>query len=310
MTDYRERYDQIYGQLTRAELQKGSKGLEELSLGPELFGHDPDYWLGFYTLEGLELALEEYGFVDDLKALGFRDLGIDIRTSDPDEQLLRLYSEDPPVDDPLVELLVRRDFLRPHTALADRLPDTPLPVLTVTWLLLQNPRAAFTARRPPLPGQNHPGLGVGPQVLELLRNICRRLDLAALVTVPSYFHNALFYSEEFRHFDPHHQGVFLAMCRDLLPALANDVTAASWALHWDMVRNRANGDVPFRWFHELMVSPIADSLVDYFDNRTYRRDVQSALTTHRFTVDHQALDDKLRRRGLRPFDAQKIQSWL
>ncbi len=311
MTQYRERYEQIYGQLTRAELQKGSRGLDELSLGPELFGHDPELWLGFYTLEGLRTALEEYGLVDDLRRLGFEELDIEIGTSDPDEQLFRLHSTTPPVEDPLVELLVRRDFLHPRAPLADRIDQAPLPVLTVTWLMLQNPCAPFNSRRPPLPGQEHPGLGVGLQVLEMLRNICLRLDLAALVTVPSYFHNAFFYSEEFFHFDPRRQGTFLAICRDLMPKLKNDVTAASWAIYWEMVRDRnADEDSPFRWFHELMVAPVADGLVDYFQASSYHRDVQQSLTSHRFDVDRQAVKDKMRRRGLRPFDPEKIQTWI
>ena len=310
MTEYRDRYEQIYGELTRADLQKGSQGLDELSLGPDLFGHDPDRWLGFYTLEGLQIALEEYGLIDDLKHLGVRDTEITIRTSDPDEQLFRLHCKDPPVEAPLVELLVRRDFLRPHSPLADRIDASPLPVLTVTWLMLQNPCAPFTARRPPLPGQQHPGLGVGAQVLEMLRNICHRLDLAAIVTVPSYFHNALFYSEEFFHFDPFLQGSFSALCRDLIPKLKNDVTAVSWAVHWKLVKNRAEDDAPFRWFHDLMVSPVSEDLVDYFTDRAYRRDVQRALTRHSFDVDRDALDEKLRRCGLRPFDPEKIATWL
>lgn len=309
MTRYRDRYEEIYQLLTRAELQRGSQGLEELSLGPELFGHDPERWLGFYTRDGLRVALEKYGFFRDLQRLGFYEFDIEIRTSDPDEQLFRLHCTEPNVDEPLVELLVRRDFIRPQTPLDERVTDSHLPVLTVKWLLLQNPVEQFTADRPPLPGQRHPGLGVGAQVLEMLRNICHRLGLAGIANVPSYFHNALFYSDEFRHFDPLRQGAFLALCRDVMPALGNDITAASWALHWELVHN-GDRDEPFRWFQELMVDPISRPLVDYFDDQAFHRETQKSLTAHNFTVDRRALERTLRRRGLDPFDPDRLSTWI
>lgn len=310
MTRYRDRYQEIYELLSRAELQKGSEGLAEISAGPELFRSDTEKWLGFYTDQGLRIALEKYGFFRDLERLGFHRLRIETRTEDPDEHLVRLWSTEPQIDEPLLELVVRRDFLRPQSALADRLRDSHIPVLTVDWLLLQNPTTPFTAHRPPLPGQDHPGLGVGAQVLEMLRNICLRLDLGAIATVPSYFHNALFYSGEFRHFDPHYQGAFLALCRDLMPAVENSVTAASWALRWECVENRANSQPTFSWFQQLMVNPMTKLLRDYFSGHPYKKDVQKSLSSHDFVVDHEKLHQKLTARGLQPFDTKKVEDWL
>lgn len=306
MTRFRERYQQVYSSLTRADLQKGSEGLAELSAGPDLFGYDSDLWLGFYTHEGVRTALEKYGFNSDLEALGFDETRVEIKTNNPDQHLLRVWSEKPSCDEPLVELVVRRDFLRPYSELADQLTDSHIPVLTVDWLLLQNPTAGFTEERPPLPGQEYPGLGVGAQVLELLRNVCLRLKLAGLATVPSHFHNALFYSAEFRHFDPHWQGAFLALCRDLMPAVRNSVTAASWGLHWKMIKNRNDPDTPFGWFQQLMIAPISELLSDYFASHWYQRQVQKSLTEHDFEVFDRALERNLATRGLEPFDRDKL----
>lgn len=310
MTRYRDRYEEIFELLSRAELQKGSSGLDEISAGPELFGYENDRWLGFYTHEGLEIALRKYGFFRDLERLGFHELRTEARTDDPDRHLFRLWSTRPRVDDPLIELSVRRDFLRPHSELADRVSQTHLPVLTVDWLLMQNPTASFSEVRPPLPGQDFPGLGVGAQVLELLRNVCRRLDLAGIATVPSYFHNALFYSREFRHFDPRFQGQFRALQRDVLPAVDDSITAASWALYWEFVRRKDAPDTPFPWFQQLMVDPVSESFRHYFDDQAYRRERDNTADSHRFQVLTDPLDQKLRRRGICPFDADKIDDWL
>ena len=309
MTHYRDRYEEIYSLLTRAELQQGSKGLEEISAGPELFGYDNEKWLGFYTRDGLRIALRKYGFFRDLERLGFQDFRIETNTDNPDEHLFRLWSRRPAVDEPLIELVVRRDFLRPHSELADRLVDTHIPVLTVDWLLMQNPRASFTAERPPLPGQVYPGLGVGAQVLEMLRNVCKRLELAGITTVPSYFHNAQFYSEEFRHFDPHWQGAFLALSRDLMPKLDNSVAAATWALNWEMVCEKGD-ETPFPWFHQLMVNPLSPLLEEYFEKPSFHADVQQSLRSHAFDVFERPLQNNLRARGIAPFDPDKIDDWI
>jgi hypothetical protein len=308
MTRHRKHYEEIFPQLSRAELQKGAEGLAELSLGPDLFGTETKRFLRFYTAEGVEIALRKYGFFADIEQLGFQDLRIQIDTSDPDEHLLRLWAQQTSVSSPLVELVVRRSFLRPQNELAERFVATHVPVLTVEWLNLQNPRARFTAERPPLPGQSHPGLGVGAQVMELLRNVCRRLQLGGIVTIPSYFHNALFYSEEFYHFDPRRQGAFLALRRDLLPDQGSSITAATWALKWKMVRD-CNTGKPFVWFQDLMVNPISDELSSYFDAPAYRDEVQQALQSHRFELFEAPLDRALQARGIVPFDAEKVAAW-
>ena len=309
MTHYRDRYDDIYNSLSRAELQRGSRGFDDLVAGPDLFEADTSLWLGFYTEEGLDLALEKYGFYRDLARQGFDDVRIETNTSDPNKHLLRLWSADDEIGDPLVELVVRRDYLHPHSELADRVTTSRIAVLTVDWLLLQNPTAQFDAARPPLPGQRFPGLGVGAQVLELLRNACRRLGLAGLANVPSFFHNAFFYSQEFRHFDPRWQGIFLALCRNLLPGSRMSIAAASWAVHWELVRRHAD-DRPTPWFHELMLYALDDKLRAYFDDSPYRREVQKALKNHRFEVDESELSQQLRERGIEPFDPTKIELWI
>ncbi len=309
MTRYRQQYDEIYHQLSRAELQKGSAGLEDLSVGPDLFGRD-DRWLGFYTREGVRIALEKYGFLRDLEHLGFSEVRIETDTDNPDRHLFRLWSKRPDIDEPLIELTVGRNFLHPRSKLTDRLSDRPLPVLSVDWLLMQNPTAEFTAQRPPLPGQAYPGLGVGAQVLELLRNVCRRLNLAGMTSVPSYFHNAHFYESEFFHFDPIYEGKFQALRRDLLSALNDSICAASWALKWGFVHDHHRPDTPFKWFHELMVDPISEPLQKYFNQRDYRRDCRRSARDCRFHLQKAPLRQRLNNQGIEPFDARKIDGWL
>ena len=299
MTRYRDRYEEIYKILTRAELQSGANDFDDLVLGPDLFGADRHRWLRFYTHDGLRIAMEKYGFYRELERMGFRELRLETRTEDPSEHLLRLWSLDPIAPEPLVELVVHRDII-----------FGGIPVLNVQWLRLQNPLGDWPSSRPPLPGQRYPGLGVGSQVLEMLRNVCHRLQLAGIVTTPSYFHNAVFYSSEFLHIDPYFQGTFLALCRDLIPQTSNQVAHASWALHWKMVLNSKREKKPIGWTQKPMLDPIDDRTRTFFESEDYRKEVQRALVDHDFQVLKKPLHDTLQSRGISPFNREKISTWI
>jgi hypothetical protein len=90
-------------------------------------------------------------------------------------------------------------------------------VLYIHWLTLRNPHAHFSAVRPQLPGQEVPGLGLAREIGELLALMARRLELAAVVFRPAYFHTAYPGRHSFRFLDPARQGRFEALVRDLAP---------------------------------------------------------------------------------------------
>jgi hypothetical protein len=78
-------------------------------------------------------------------------------------------------------------------------------VLQVEWLLLQNPQQSFSPERPPLPGQVHPGLGIGDRLMEILIIMTRRVRLEGIVNKPHYFHTAFMFSKEFIFTNPLNQ---------------------------------------------------------------------------------------------------------
>lgn len=308
MTEYRDKFARVFDSLSRLELQDGAHGLEEIGL-EDLFGRGDEKWLGFYTAEGIRTALDRYGLFADLAQMGFEVAEIEVRTDDPDEHTLRIFSRTPAIHDPLLELVVRRGTLEPTGELRSRVKSQYINLLQIEWLLLQNPSQAFGDRRPPLPGQEHPGLGIGKQVLEILRNTAKRLKLDGLVTVPSYFHNSFFYSEEFYYFDPSVQGLFLAACRDVLPQTQSNVGAASWAFLWNLVREDGNPE-PFPWFHAAQICPVSDLLVEYFDDADFDREVANGLSKVEFVVDREALREKLFEAGIDPFDAARFRELI
>ena len=93
--------------------------------------------------------LERSGILAQLRSKGFRALRVELDTRNGAAHTLRVVCDEGPE-----ELLLELRAGRSRSAVPD------MEVIFVEWLLLQNPRAEFSARRPQLPGQQHPGLGL------------------------------------------------------------------------------------------------------------------------------------------------------
>ena len=164
--------------------------------------------LGYYTSSGMEHALFRYGILEQLERLGYRQFHVTFDTTGLGERV-RVTGEADGAEHVLVELVLeRRRVLR-------------VEVLYVHWLSLRNPRAQFSDRRPRLPGQEVPGLGLAREAGSMLARMAIRLGLGGVVWRPAFFHTAYTARHEFHFVDPERQGRFEALLRDLghLPLL-------------------------------------------------------------------------------------------
>ncbi len=161
--------------------------------------------LGYYSAEALEQGLEAYGILPHLRRLGYGPFRIAFERSESGERfVLRGDAKGPPE---AFEVLAE--------AVLDRTTIQGKPVLFVNWLSLRHPRARFLASRPPLPGQEVPGLGMAREAAELLRFMARRLQLAGVALRPAWFHVAWSARSRFRFVDPAIEADFRALIRDL-----------------------------------------------------------------------------------------------
>lgn len=194
---------------------------------PELYGTKASSrLLGFYTAQGLEYALERHGLLPLVRRMGFRDLRVEITGP-----RMRLLSK----DQALVELEVEKKQLAGGEH------------LFVNWLSLRNPRARFSVKRPQLPGQEVPGLGLAQEATALLAIMAERLRLDGVAFRPSWFHMAYAARHGARFVDAKRQGRFEALVRDLraLPLLEATRAVAEG-------RVTLNGE-PYAWEAEPMV---------------------------------------------------------
>ncbi|MGA9520662.1 MAG: histone deacetylase [Myxococcaceae bacterium] len=223
------RFVRVSGQLEPTDLH-GDLELTFADLEQELFGRPPSNprLLGFYTASGLEYALYRQGVLGHIQRLGYEKLRVDLDAGDVGQRM-RLLGQSDGREHVLIEVVVERQQ-RGHDE-----------VLFVNWLSLRNPRATFTPSRPQLPGQEVPGLGMGPEATALLGLMARRLGLSAVVFRPAWYHLAYVGRARYRFVDPERQGRFEALVRDLgkLPLLE-----ATRALAEGRVRMN---DEPYRW---------------------------------------------------------------
>jgi acetoin utilization deacetylase AcuC-like enzyme len=265
--ELRWRYARIADSLAPAELHGEGRGreLSESEVIGDLrqVGDRQHLVLGYYSAQGIELALQRYGFLDRLRERGFTDLRVDVDPRDRTGERISVSGrrgQGPRAI--LVDLVVRR-ITRPapdHLA-----ADPPLALLFVEWLQLQDPTSDFSLRRPPLPGQEHPGLGLSRETMELLYQACRRLELDGIAFHPSRYHIAVLGAPHCSFLDPVQQGRFDAL-REVLAGL--ELGAASRLLDEGGLHQRDG--TPLRWEPAEYVAPVSQRLRAHLQSATYQ----------------------------------------
>jgi len=224
----------------------------------------PRRFLGFYSRQGLELTLERVGLLDRVRSLGFEHPHLELELENPAGDTVRLYGSPG-----------RRELLIETRARIDRAALPGLALLRIEWLLLQNPRGHFTAERPPLPGQSHPGLGMLHELIALFVLACDRLQLDGILFVPSHYHVAAQGRKTMRFLDPADEGRFRALERALqgLP-----LAAAAKAL--DAGRVADAGGRPLAWQPAAMVFPVSERMRERLAADEYETRAAEAAARH------------------------------
>ncbi len=229
----------------------------------------PRRLLGFYSLQGLELALERAGVLDRVRALGFAEPTLELALDPANGDTVRLFG-----DRRKTELLIE------SRVLIDRWTAPGLSLLRLEWMLLQNPRARFTLQRPRLPGQRHPGLGMLQDMMALLVLACERLQLDGLLFVPAHFHTASRGRKHLRFLNPADK----AFVRKLEEALAGlGLAEASAAVEEGRVVEAKTG-APLPWPVMPMVFPVTDRLRERVDGEKYQAEVEKAAADLAFRL--------------------------
>ncbi len=202
-------------------------------------------FLGRYSRHGIELAFEESGLLERLRARGYRELRLEFDLGDPLGHLLRIVSDDDDMPRVLFEVRLR----------IDRAVLPGLTMLAVEWLLIQDSGARYELNRPLLPGQRHPGMGLLRDTAAVLIVVCERLELDGIAFTPSYYHLARQARPIGRFADPEREGRYQALARAVGHLPLAEATAA---VHGGRVVDTEGQEVA--WEPALMVLPVSAEL--------------------------------------------------
>jgi acetoin utilization deacetylase AcuC-like enzyme len=231
----RARFKFIATHLGEDDLSDRDKEDADIAAALGLRRSGPRRLLDYYTAEGLEYAFSRYGLLQHVARLGYQDFRVVLDSVDQGDRL-RLYGHAAGRDHVLVEVVLERQRIDA----AD--------VLYVHWLTLRHPLAEFDERRPALPGQDAPGLGLAREIGEMLGRMAARLNLSGVAFRPAFFHMAYTARYRFRFNDPPRQARFEALIRDFRahPLLETTLAIAER-------RVLLNG-APYVWEADLMIS--------------------------------------------------------
>ncbi len=218
-------------------------------------------FLRFFSRHGVELVLERFGLLDQLRLRGFAHPTVEVDLASSVGQTLRIWG-DPDRSELLVELRVNRT--------QQALPGRDL--VAIEWLLLQNPRADFGPGRRPLPGQQHPGLGMLSSIMGWLVVVCERLGLDGICFSASHYHIAAQSRRLVRFLSPEHEATFRAVA-----AAVRGLPLGEASLAVDQGRVVDADGRPFRWQGCLVVMPVSARLEEQVSGALEEEQVSAHL---------------------------------
>lgn len=235
-----------------------------------------DRFLGIFTQKGITFVLDKFGVLRQLKQAQLPNPVCRLNTEDPYIHRISLHHTIKGNQYLSAELSMRKTSMGfPHGG-------KPFNLLLVEWFMLQHPLKKFTRRRPQLPGQNHPGLGISELIFELFYWTARRMELDGVVLVPNYLHTGLFYGRQFLFIDPIRQGELYGI--DWVRHHRKSLDQISWACAEGQLINLTKND-RYLWVPAPMALPVSRKLKDYFHQKEYVHTVRQTKSEFRIKVN-------------------------
>lgn len=235
-------------------------GITEADVLGDLVQKGPrDHLLGFYTAFGLEVAFERYGLFEHLRRRGYPRARVELNLRAGSGEAVTVRTDD------------ARRLLLVELVVREMREVTPYRLLSIEWLMLQDPLAKPSPDRPLLPGQEHPGLGALHIMMGMLTMAAERLRFDGLSFVPAHYHTAAQSRGFLRFLDPRDEALFAGIKEALGARSLFDATRLIAA--GGLVDE--NTGQPFSWKPARMVVPLSEALHAVFGPE-YDRKVEEA----------------------------------
>lgn len=284
-------------------VKKSNKGLfksfDAVNIGSDFLGGDFSDGLGQFKNpnesklflrrfepEDLLAIMKKVGLIAHLEGLGFEKLFV---TTDVDDTLvnyMKLYTERESPDYLLFDLRVSESKFLPNKQFFDD-PDeiVTYDMIVIEWLSAQNPFMNFPkdgAKRPQLPGQKKPGLGVLNYCFKMMYLVAREVIKDGFLDVPDHMHGAIMYSRRFKFFNPAHEAILQAIKRDLKKYSLADI---SWGMLTGTIIDEEKG-TPQVYDPSEQIFYVSNRMRDYFHSKKYRETFKHYFKKKRYRFDY------------------------
>lgn len=241
--------------------------------------------LGRYSLSEVIVVLSKKNFFREARKRELWPLDYNLDSSEFPLQRFQIFYREKKPENLIVDLKIKEGTFRPKNT--EILGSSEFDFLIFEWLTLQNPLLSFSEKKPALPGQEHPGLGLGKKVLDIFVYLARLTKKDGLLAFPAYFHNALLFSRYFHFLNPEKQGEILAL-RKSFPQVSFKQLA--WIVYLNCLRWKNNKI--YEWKAEEQINPLNKTLKAYFDSKYYKKKVKQIKEKLQFTIDWECLRKK------------------
>jgi acetoin utilization deacetylase AcuC-like enzyme len=153
--------------------------------------------LGRWTEAEAAALLERFGLLEQLRAKGYGEPQVEVEPSSGLGETVRIWGA-----------ADRRELLVEFRASRNTQVLPGFDLLWVEWLLLQDPRRRFAPGRPPLPGQEHPGLGIFADVVALMALLCQEVGLDGIGFRSAHYHIVALGHARLAFLDPENETLF------------------------------------------------------------------------------------------------------
>jgi hypothetical protein len=239
-----------------------------------------------YDAAAVERFFDEAGVAAVIARRGFREPHVSVDGGATAPPCLQLRASKDGREHLLFEVrLTRITIPREAFPAGGPRPASPISLAEIFWARQQDPTATFSASRPRLPLQDHPGLGILRNVFRAGVRMASDLGLDGIGNMPKFPHDAVIFQRTlgFAFLDPHEQGRFEALWRDVGGLGLRDFSLAIIA---GGVRDAARRTVA--WTPGVQAFPLSAALSAYLGSDAYARARREAAAA-RYVADAGAL---------------------
>ncbi len=251
-------------------------------------------FLGKYTMREAGRVMQKRSFVKDAQKRDLWPIKVVVDSREfPPLQRLQFFHDSASPENMVVDIKLREGRFIPKSGLPFAFNFSNFTFLVLEWLTLQNPKAKFSEDRIPLPGQVHPGLGLGRKFFDLFEYLARLNRNDGILAYPAYFHNAVKFLRDFYFLNPDKRGEVQAI-REAFPDVP--FIKLTWVVNLGCMRG-PNNEV-YEWKAEEMISPVNKELQAFFKSGQYWDLVEKTQVGQKYTIDWDLFEEKIQNRGI------------